>query len=877
MIRKYYEYTIIKKSGLFDSCYYLREYKDVRQIKVDPLIHFITLGWKEGKNPSEKFNTNYYLKMYPDVNKAGLNPLVHYIKYGKKEKRMALNTTQISANPEKQSLTCEKLVPNLSVEMDKIIQSSDTYIQIDSHSKKSDLSQTQIDSLMDDYFELHYQFSKFKQKPIIRIASRVDSLFPENGLIQRSLHYMVSSLSILKNQGLSELIKMVKNIKRNSKRIKHSEKKSAIVSFNNGKYIELSSEISEYFLDKSSNKPPQLPDVIVFPFINWEYRIQRPQHLAEQLAELGHRVFYIQANFYPGIIPEIKKIKENIYLVRLPEERGTILFNSTLSKDNIVSLESSILKIVYSFNIHSAILIVDLPFWRKLAVRLREAFGWKLVYDCMDDYAGFSNSSDLAAKDEQLLLGQSDLVLATSHILFEKVKKENKNSILIHNGTDFDLFHKAAQEIETDEINKLDRPIIGYYGAIADWFDTELVRNLASAHPEWTFVLIGSTELADLKPIKGLSNIHLLGEKPYIKLPEYLSNFDVCIIPFIKSPLTDTTNPVKLFEFLSAGKPIVATKLNEISNYGEFIFLAETQKEWELLIQKALLEEKTKELLTNRFTFARNNSWENRAEVLESSISSLFPKISIIVITFNNLEYTKLCLESIVKNTEYPNYEIIVVDNASHDGTIEFIKDYKNNRNNVFLITNDKNLGFAAANNLGVNASRGEYIVFLNNDTIVTPGWLHKLYQHLVKSPSVGMVGPVTNAIGNEAKIEVDYTELADINYFAAKREEKFSGVTFNIRVLALYCCMISRELFDQIGGLDERYHIGMFEDDDLALKIEQEGLNLICAEDVFIHHFHGASFKKLEDQEYQRIFFENKMKFEEKWGVKWQPHQNRR
>ncbi len=805
-----------------------------------------------------------------------MNPLVHYLKHRKKEKRVVVNADQTQAKPKKQPLENKKKPQVVTTREVGSGQQTDTHPQLAESLKKSELTQTQLDSLMDDYFELHYQFSKFKQKSLIRIAKWIDSFFPENGLIERILDNIVRSLSILKNQGLSELFKRVKNKNKNLKKHRQSWNNSAIFKINTGDSIELSPDICEQFLRHFSSKPPQLPDVIFSPFINWEYRIQRPQHLAEQLAELGHRVFYIQANFYPGMTPTIKQIKENVYLIRLPKEHGTILFNSTLSKDNIVSLEFSMLKVVNSFNIQSAILIVYLPFWRKLAIRLRETFGWKLVYDCMDDHADFSNSSDLAIQDEQLLLGKSDLVLATSLILLKKVEKENKNSILIPNGSDFDLFHKAAQEIDTNELNKLDYPIIGYYGAFADWFDTKLVRGLANAHPEWTFVLIGSTELADLKPIKELPNIHMLGEKPYNQLPGYLSNFDVCIIPYAKSPSTDAMNPINLFEFLSAGKPVVATRLNEISNYSDYVLLAETQKEWELSIQKALSEEKTQELLTRRFTFAKDNTWKNRAEAIESSISSLFPKISIIVVTFNNLEYTKLCLESITKNTGYPNYEIIIVDNDSCDGTLEFIEKYKINQNNIIIINNNKNLGFAVANNLGVNVSNGNYLVFLNNDTIVTPGWLHRLYQHLVKNPSVGMVGPVTNAIGNEAKIEVDYTKLEDINYFAVRRAEKYAGISFTIRVLALYCCMISRELFVRLGGLDERYHVGMFEDDDLALKIEREGLNLICAEDVFIHHFHGISFKQLGDQENKRIFYENKMKFEKKWGVIWQPHQYR-
>lgn len=267
---------------------------------------------------------------------------------------------------------------------------------------------------------------------------------------------------------------------------------------------------------------------------------------------------------------------------------------------------------------------------------------------------------------------------------------------------------------------------------------------------------------------------------------------------------------------------------------------------------------------------------EKQTRVTRAYDVNMTPKISIILITYNNLEYTKLCLESIRNNTDYPDYDVVIVDNASNDGTIEYLEEYCAQQSNVILIKNPTNRGFAPANNQGVAASSSEFIVFLNNDTIVTPGWLNRLYSHLVRNPSAGMVGPVTNAIGNEAKVDVDYTDLKDINQFASRRAKEFDGKSFEISVLALFCSMISRQLYERIGGLDERYQIGMFEDDDLALKLKQVGLSCLCAEDVFIHHFHGTSFKTLSNEENQRIFHENRRKFEDKWGVAWKPHQHR-
>lgn len=258
--------------------------------------------------------------------------------------------------------------------------------------------------------------------------------------------------------------------------------------------------------------------------------------------------------------------------------------------------------------------------------------------------------------------------------------------------------------------------------------------------------------------------------------------------------------------------------------------------------------------------------------VIRQELFSLYPLASIVILTYNNLDYTKQCLDSISTKTAYPNYEVIFVDNASTDGTVEYLQAYAASHPNIRLVLNKENRGFSAGNNQGVAASQADYIVFLNNDTLVTHGWLSGLISHL-RDPTIGAVGPVTNSAGNESKIGVDYSDISDMEEYARRYTRSRDGQAFEIRMLALYCMLVRRSVIDEVGLLDERFGVGMYEDDDFSLRIRQKGYRILCAEDVYIHHWGSASFSRLADDHYQRLYLGNRRIFEEKWGTEWQPH----
>jgi GT2 family glycosyltransferase len=250
--------------------------------------------------------------------------------------------------------------------------------------------------------------------------------------------------------------------------------------------------------------------------------------------------------------------------------------------------------------------------------------------------------------------------------------------------------------------------------------------------------------------------------------------------------------------------------------------------------------------------------------------------VSIVVVTSNNLVYTRLCLESVLANTEPDTYEVIVVDNGSRDQTASYLRDLASEHVHVRLIVNDTNLGFVRATNQGVAIASGDVLVLLNDDTIVPSGWLPRLVAY-ARDSQVGLVGPVSNRTGNEAEIEGPYNTYGEFLQFAHDHVEAKHGKHFDIPVATMFCTAMRRDVYDTLGPLDEQFEIGLFEDDDYSMRARAAGYRVVCAEDVFVHHFGQASFGKLASSDtYGRLFEANRRRWEAKWGVAWRTHRHR-
>ena len=249
---------------------------------------------------------------------------------------------------------------------------------------------------------------------------------------------------------------------------------------------------------------------------------------------------------------------------------------------------------------------------------------------------------------------------------------------------------------------------------------------------------------------------------------------------------------------------------------------------------------------------------------------------SIVMTAHDNLLFTRLCVESVLACTEYPDYELIVVDNGSHDGTPEYLREVAARNPHMKLVLNERNAGFARACNQGLALTKGEVLVLLNDDTLVTPGWLPRLIAPL-RDPQIGLVGAVTNRIGNEAEIPTSYRTWGELLEFSAERARTHAAQVFDLKTLTMFCLAMRRDVFNRIGVLDQRFEVGMLEDDDYSRRAREAGYRLVCAEDAFVHHFGETSFGKLVPSgRYGEILEQNKRRFEEKWGEPWEPYRRR-
>ncbi|WNS43377.1 glycosyltransferase family 2 protein [Paenibacillus sp. MMS20-IR301] len=235
---------------------------------------------------------------------------------------------------------------------------------------------------------------------------------------------------------------------------------------------------------------------------------------------------------------------------------------------------------------------------------------------------------------------------------------------------------------------------------------------------------------------------------------------------------------------------------------------------------------------------------------------------SIIIPTYNRLGLLRSCIESIREHTGSP-YEIIVVDNGSSDGTDAYCRASK-----LTFISLPENRGFPLACNMGLTLAAGDELLLLNNDVIVSKGWLDNLKRALYSAPDIGIVGPVTNYASGRQQVQTGYADIAGYHAEAGRANVPDAAKWSETRRLVGLCFLFKRQLLDAIGLLDERYSPGHYEDDDYCYRARLQGYRLLIAGDCLVHHEGSASFKEVYPASLQELVERNRRVFIEKWHV---------
>jgi glycosyltransferase involved in cell wall biosynthesis len=276
----------------------------------------------------------------------------------------------------------------------------------------------------------------------------------------------------------------------------------------------------------------------------------------------------------------------------------------------------SIRRALRKLGLHTPVLWVYAPDAPGIVGTLGEVYS---LYYCADDwsasYQWWNNSGEIRAREMELA-GRVDLVVGTSTKIVDRWQNTHQNVKLVTNGADVESF-LAARNPELavpEDLRAIPSPRIGYVGYVDARFDTALYAQLAGAHPDWNFVIVGPLmeKYVDLTKLRRMPNVHFLGPRTRAQLPAYMKGFDVCTIPYICSKLAESIFPLKLFEYLAAGRSVVATGLPELAPYADYVRIAHSAAAFESSLALSL----TAPFPPPSEHFVHENSWASKAGLL---------------------------------------------------------------------------------------------------------------------------------------------------------------------------------------------------------------------------------------------------------------------
>ncbi|CAG1022280.1 Putative teichuronic acid biosynthesis glycosyltransferase TuaH [Patescibacteria group bacterium] len=372
--------------------------------------------------------------------------------------------------------------------------------------------------------------------------------------------------------------------------------------------------------------------IICFSHLSWERSLfQRPQQLMLRLSKRFNILYVNSHSFYQflkGLFRKGKascKVNDNLTVY---SPFALLTFQKRLSLSihlNKMLLTFLVKRKIKKLKGGKLILWIYHPIYVNAIGKFNEAL---VVYDCMDDFTSLISDyedRERNAEDERVLLKKADVVFAGGYSIADLKRDSRERIHVFPSAVEIDHFKKALSDnLEMpDDITDIPHPILGYWGAIDDRVDHELLKRLAIKHPEWSIVLLGPIcrhKIGDTSYLNEIKNIFWLGAKDYSLLPNYAKAFDVCLIPFVLSREGKYLSPTKTLEYLATGKPVVSTPITDVVRfYDGVVKIADGPDEFGLAVKRCM-EEDTESMKQKRISFTENKSWEDTAEKMEKLI-----------------------------------------------------------------------------------------------------------------------------------------------------------------------------------------------------------------------------------------------------------------
>lgn len=341
---------------------------------------------------------------------------------------------------------------------------------------------------------------------------------------------------------------------------------------------------------------------------------QRPQHIAKNLSDENCLVFY-EVTTMTDKVKDLKKIKDNLYLVNL---KNSVIKNILFSK---VEKKLNKNKYIQFYSTDYKIALEEVKTYIKQ--------GFKIIYEYIDDLSPQILGTDeiprnTIEKYNYMLKDTKNIfVIVTADKLENDIveKRGTEKLAFSSNGVDYehfqdiDLSYKFEEDFEN--ILKQNKPIIGYYGALASWVDYDLIKYLAENRPNYNIVFFGVKYDGeyDKSGVDSLKNVYFLGKREYKVLKNYASRFSVCTIPFKVNNITKSTSPVKLFEYMAIQKPIVTTEMDECKKY-KSVMIAKNKEEFVKLVDKAIGLSDNVKYKKELKKEACENTWSQKAKII---------------------------------------------------------------------------------------------------------------------------------------------------------------------------------------------------------------------------------------------------------------------